>query len=184
MTRSWPWKKLCLRSLAILCGVLATIAMATLVPWRGLPHAAQGAEPRLPPAPAFALPDLDGRIRTLAEFLGGKPILLEFMSSGCPHCAETAPTLTRLHATYGGRVQFLTVAFDSDARRVRNFAQQEKHIWPYLMGNEEVIDAFKLEGVPTFLFVTPEGRIGGRQVGAASYEIMSRGIETMLGGRR
>lgn len=173
-----------LRSLGTLGGILAIIAIAAPVALRGAPPPALAAEGRLSPAPAFALPDMNGRVRSLTEFLGGKPILLEFMSPGCLHCAEAAPVLTRLHAAFGKRIQFLTVAFDSNPRRVRGFAQQEKHAWPFRMGNEQTLSAFRLEGVPTFFFVTPEGLIGGRQVGAASYEAISRGLEALLGERR
>jgi thiol-disulfide isomerase/thioredoxin len=137
----------------------------------------------LPPAPAFNLPDLDGRTRALEEFLGANHILLEFMSLDCPHCRDMAPILARLHAAYGKRIQFLTVAFERNPRRVRVFAEQEKHAWPYLLGNQTTIDAYRLEGVPTFFLVTPDGRIAAFRVGSTGYEAMSRAIETVLGRR-
>jgi hypothetical protein len=92
-----------------------------------------------------------------------------------------APILTRLHTVYGKRIQFLTVVFDRNPRRVRAFSEREKHPWPYLMGGQETIDAYRLEGVPTFLLVTPDGRIGAFQVGSASYEAMRHGVEAFLG---
>jgi thiol-disulfide isomerase/thioredoxin len=93
-------------------GILAAIAAAIHVSPRagvGMVHAA---ERSLPPAPAFALPDLDGRTRTLQEFLGARPVLLEFMSTDCPHCRYMGSVVARLHAVYGDRASFLTVAFD------------------------------------------------------------------------
>jgi hypothetical protein len=93
-----------------------------------------------------------------------------------------APVLTRLHAAYRVRLLFLTVAFDRDPRRVRYFVEREKHAWSYLMGSQEIIDAYKLEGVPSFFLVTPDGRIAGLIVGSASYEAISQGIEAVLRG--
>ena len=183
MGRPWPPTRLLQLLIWILLGILASIGPGTSIPTRGGPGLALGAERHLPPAPAFTLPDLDGRSRSLAEFLGSKPILLEFMSLDCPHCRGLAPVLTRLHAAYGIRLQFLTVAFDRGPRRVREFAEREKHAWSYLMGNQETIDAYKLEGVPTFILVIPDGRIAGRMVGSASYEAMSQLIEAVLRGR-
>jgi thiol-disulfide isomerase/thioredoxin len=144
----------------------------------------QAAERPLPAAPHFSLPDLEGRSRSLAEFLGKKPVLLEFMDLDCPHCLEMAPILTRLHDAYGTRVQFLTVAFDSrrNTRRVRAFAEHHRHGWPYLMGSQDVVRVYGLEGVPAFFLVTRDGRIAGFQVGSTSYEAMSRGIESVLVG--
>ena len=93
------------------------------------------------------------------------------------------PVLARLHATYGTRVQFLTVAFDRDARRVRAFAEREKHSWPYLMGTQEVFDAYHLEGVPIFCLVAPDGRVLDVRVGSTSYESMRQSLETLLAAR-
>jgi thiol-disulfide isomerase/thioredoxin len=163
-----------------LLAVLAFMPGAVPVLSRDEAGRVHAAERRLSHAPVFALPDLDGRTRALEEFLGAKHILLEFMSLDCPHCREMAPILGRLHAAYGKRIQFLTVVFDRNPRRVRTFAEQEKHAWPYLLGSQKTIGAYRLEGVPTFFLVTPDGRIAGFQIGAAGYEAMSRAIETVL----
>jgi thiol-disulfide isomerase/thioredoxin len=180
MGHPWPPTRLLRLLIWTLLGILASIGPGTSIPSRGGPGVALGAERRLPPAPAFTLPDLDGRSRSLADFLGSKPILLEFMSLDCPHCLGMAPVLTRLHAAYGIRLQFLTVALDRDPRRVRKFVEREKHAWSFLMGSQETIDAYKLEGVPTFFLVTPDGRIAGLMVGSASYEAISQVIEAVL----
>ncbi len=149
------------------------------------PVAAQTAGSRVAVAPPFSLSDLDGRARSLGEFLGTRPVLLEFMDLDCPHCLEMAPILTRLHIAYGARVQFLTVAYErrNDPRRVRAFAERHRHVWPYLMGTQEVVRAYRLEGVPTFLLLASDGRIVGFREGSTSYEAMSRGLEAVLAGR-
>jgi len=168
--------------LLLLLGALVSILTVVYgVPGHGLGQA-RAADLSRPSAPGFALPDLDGRTRTLKEFLGSRPILLEFMSIGCPHCREMAPILARLHREYGERIQFLTVVFDPNPRRVRAFVDREKHTWSYLIGSQETIGAYKLEGVPTFVLVTPDGRIAGVLVGSASYEAMGQRIEAVLRG--
>jgi len=113
--------------------------------------------PARPKAADFTTVDVNGTSHTLAQYLNAKPILLEFMSPDCPHCLDMAPILTRVHPVYGTKVQFLTVAFDKSARRMQQFALLEKHTWPYLMGTQAIIDAYKLEGVPTFYFLAPDG---------------------------
>ena len=141
---------------------------------------ALAADPSLTHVPAFSLRDLDGRNRQLEEFLGREPLLLEFMSPDCPHCLEMAPILTRLYADYGKRIQFLTVAFDRDAGRVRSFRRLEMHPWPYLMGTQEVIKAYRLEGVPTFFLVANDGRVVKSQLGSTSSEAMRQLLEDLL----
>jgi thiol-disulfide isomerase/thioredoxin len=162
-----------LRAWALWLAVVAAI-------WAGSAGAGQAVDKSRPMAPPFSLPDLDGRTRTLNEFLGAKPVVLEFMSLGCPHCRDMAPVLTRLHEVYGSRVVFLTVAFDRHAARVKAFAQVQGHPWCYLLGKDETARAYALEGVPTFVLLGPDGRIRGVQVGACPYEELGTAIETLL----
>jgi peroxiredoxin len=53
-------------------------------------------------APEFALPDLEGSIVRLSDFLG-RVVLLEFWSSGCPACVSALPHLESLRRTYEDR---------------------------------------------------------------------------------
>ncbi|MFI5342235.1 MAG: TlpA family protein disulfide reductase [Candidatus Methylomirabilales bacterium] len=148
--------------------------------WATAALAGTTVDPPAPLAPPLSLPDLDGRTRSLQEFLSARPVLLEFMSTGCPHCRDMGPVLARLHAAYGNRVTFLTVAFDRGAMRVRSFARVHGHQWSYLLGNEETVRAYELEGVPTFYLLGADGRIRGRQVGSSSYEELARALEAAL----
>jgi thiol-disulfide isomerase/thioredoxin len=171
----------------VLVGSLALIAAGVYGLYRNLgdPDPVQAGDQQMRMAPAFNLPDMDGGMHTLAKFLGDKPLLLEFMDPTCPHCVQMAPVLTRLHAAYGARVRFLTVAFDgrNDPRRVRRFVERYTHSWPYLMGNMDVARAYRVDGVPSFFLIGSDGRIRGILVGSATYEAMSRGLEAVLAGR-
>jgi thiol-disulfide isomerase/thioredoxin len=167
------------RRARLLAARLLVIAVGTVL-WSGTAMPGTPVDPQGPMAPPFSLPDLEGRSRTLAEFLGTKPILLEFMSTDCPHCREMGPVLTRLHKLFGTRVLFLTVAFDRRSARVKSFAQQHDHPWCYLVGDDETARAYALEGVPTFVLLTPHGRIWGVQVGSAPYDAFVRAIEALL----
>jgi thiol-disulfide isomerase/thioredoxin len=164
----------------LLRGCILHLALVTLIrmdnAWAG-----PAATPGQSVAPPFSLPDLDGRTRTLNEFLGAKPVVLEFMSIGCPHCREMAPVLKRLHEAYGNRFVFLTVVFEPRAYRAKAFAQVYGHTWCYLLGTDATARAYALEGVPTFLLLGPDGRIRGVQVGSCPYEEFVRVIEGAFG---
>ena len=55
-------------------------------------------------APGFALPDgITGQIRDLYDYRG-KVVVLEFMSTTCPHCAAFADILAQAQQKYGDRV--------------------------------------------------------------------------------
>ncbi len=131
-------------------------------------------------APDFSTFDVNGNSRTLAGYLNAKPILLEFMSTDCPHCLDMAPILGRVHAVYGDKVQFLTVVFDRDVKRVQRFAQAEKHAWPYLMATQQIGKAYKLDGVPTFCFIAPDGQVVRYVVGSMPEKVLRENIDALL----
>jgi len=166
-----------------LCAVMAflsTLAMLDLGGIDSMGYQALAGEPRSGKAPAFSVWDVDGNRRALSDFLNVKPILLEFMSPTCPHCVEMAPLLGRVHTIYGERVQFLTVAFDRDVQRIKQFVGLEKHPWPYLVGNQQVIDGYRLEGVPAFCFVAPDGRMVKFMVGSMPEKTLRENIDALL----
>jgi peroxiredoxin len=51
------------------------------------------------PAPDFSLQGVDGQTYSLSSFKG-KPVVLEFMATWCPHCQNDAPMMNQLDATY------------------------------------------------------------------------------------
>ena len=54
-------------------------------------------------APGFALMDSKGDLHDLYDFRG-KPVIVEFMQTTCPHCAAFAGTLERVQAKYGNKI--------------------------------------------------------------------------------
>jgi peroxiredoxin len=64
-------------------------------------------------APGFALPDSKGDVIDLYDYRG-KPVLLEFMQTTCPHCASFASVLEKVKAKYGDRLAIIAVANPPD----------------------------------------------------------------------
>ncbi len=75
-----------------------------------LPLVAQLAPRR---APGFCLIDSHGQWRDLADYRG-KPVILEFLQTNCPHCAAFAPTLQKAQQKYGERVAILAIVLPPD----------------------------------------------------------------------
>jgi peroxiredoxin len=64
-------------------------------------------------APGFALMDSKGELHDLYDFRG-KPVIVEFMQTTCPHCAAFAGTLERIQAKYGNKIGILAIANPPD----------------------------------------------------------------------
>ncbi len=121
--------------------VIIALAAAALVP-AGLP--AQGARR----APGFCLPDSKMELHDLADYRG-KPVILEFMQTTCPHCQRLADILENLHQKYGDRVGILSVANPPDNQtKVAQFIAEHKVAYPIVFDCGQA--AFSYLRVQTF----------------------------------
>src|SRR3989440_3229814 len=89
-----------------LCLPLAPLAVPPL------PGGVAGQGVVFPPgttAPAVTLADLDGKAVDLGQYIGKRPVLLEFWATWCPLCKALEPSLKAAHAKYGTTVKFVAV---------------------------------------------------------------------------
>jgi peroxiredoxin len=135
--------------------VLIALAAVALVPAR-LP--AQGARR----APGFSLPDSRMELHDLADYRG-KPVILEFMQTSCPHCQLLAGILEGLHEKYGDRLAILSVANPPDNQtKVAQFIAEHKVSYPIVFDCGQAaysylrVQSFNL---PQVFLIDPQGMI-------------------------
>lgn len=107
-------------------------------------------------APEFQLPDPKGRIVSLGDFKG-KLLLIEFMSTTCPHCQKLTPVLNDVNARYKGRVAVLGVAtYPATAETVAQYIREYKATYPivYDPGHKAAMEYLK-PSPPNFSFHIP-----------------------------
>jgi thiol-disulfide isomerase/thioredoxin len=115
-------------------------------------HAGQAA------APGTTFLDADGDETSLAAF-EGKPALVNFWATWCAPCKKELPTLDRLAAAEGQKLQVVTIAED-DARKAAayldaaKFAKLEGWADPKL----GLTDALKIGDLPTTILFDAKGR--------------------------
>ncbi len=105
-------------------------------------------------APDFTLPDLEGRQRSLKEFLG-QPLLLVFFSPTCGWCTQMAPRLGELPEE-GPRVLLVS---SGDPNVHRQLAEEHNWRCDVLLEQGDVMMAYGGRGTPTGYLIEPDGRI-------------------------
>ena len=90
------------------------LAVASLALLAQTPHPAKR-------APSFTLPDSQTHYYDLLEYRG-KPLIIEIMSTICPHCQNLAITLEKVSKHYGDKIAILSVVVPPDDQsKVRQF---------------------------------------------------------------
>ncbi len=84
------------------------------------------------PAPAFRLPDIDGRTVALEEYRGRR-LLLVFSDPHCGPCDQLAPQLARFHREHGDNGLALVMVGRGDTEENRQKAQQHKIRFPVVL---------------------------------------------------
>jgi peroxiredoxin len=75
------------------------------------------------PAPNFELPDLDGHMHALAEFVGQR-VLIIFFSPQCGYCVNMLPELAKWSPDRDGAQTVPLIVTSGKADEIRQFVQQ------------------------------------------------------------
>lgn len=142
------------------------------------------AEVRELPYPGYQAPKLQavdvvsGQPVSL-EALRGKPVLLNFWATWCPPCRIEMPDLQKVHATYGQKVWVVGVGGDprEEAPKLQAYFKEmglSFANWIDLSG--EGVKAYRVQGLPTSVFIDPTGVVKHRIAGAATFQQMIEGL--------
>jgi thiol-disulfide isomerase/thioredoxin len=111
-------------------------------------------------APAVKINDLDGKPVDLGQYLGTRPVLLEFWATWCELCEELLPRVRAAHAAYGSKVEFIgvNVTVNQSPERVRKYL--EKHQPGFRTLYDDQGTSIRAYQVPTTSYVVVVDRAG------------------------
>ena len=113
-------------------------------------------------APGFSLPDSKTQQHDLADYRG-KVVILEFMQTGCPHCAAFNSVLSQVERKYGDRVAILGIVNPpSDMVKVNAYIAANKITHPVLFDCGQVAYSYFRTGsfdVPHVYLIDANGAI-------------------------
>jgi len=117
-------------------------------------------------APGFSLPDLHLIQHDLQDYRG-KIVILDIIQTTCPHCAQLADLLERVHGKYGDKVAVLSIALPPDTQAtVARFVAEHKVTTPLLFDCGQVSASYlkatpqnPRASVPHLFLIDGEGTI-------------------------
>lgn len=111
------------------------------------------------PAPAFELPDLEGRRVSLEQFRGRR-VLLIFFSPGCSFCQAMAPSLAGLEAVLGEGAPLPLLITTGDPEANRALVGEHGIRFPVLLQEQlEVAGAYSATATPMGCLIDEQGLI-------------------------
>jgi thiol-disulfide isomerase/thioredoxin len=117
----------------------------------------------------YSLPDLDGKVHSLADYKG-KWVIVNYWATWCPPCLEEIPDLVKFHERHskqGGDAVVLGVNFEDISKdQLANFVEGQMITYPILRSEPLGMTPLgSIPGLPTTFIVAPDGTPVASQVG-------------------
>ena len=134
-------------------------------------------------APGFSLKTLDGGRMSLADFKG-QPVLINFWASWCVPCRLETPELIRAyraHQSEGLVILGVNLTSEDAMPDITSFVAEFGVPYPVLLDETgEVSQTYRMRGLPTSVFVDPEGVITEVYIGGMTHETIEQLLESIL----
>jgi thiol-disulfide isomerase/thioredoxin len=111
---------------------------------------------------AVSVEDLDGNAVDLGQWIGKKPVVLQFWATWCPVCEALAPKVAAARATHGDAVAFLVVAVgvNQNPRSVRRYLDKHPGMGQVLWdGKGAAVRAFETPGTSYVVALDAAGKV-------------------------
>lgn len=111
-------------------------------------------------SPDFTLESAGGGRVSLREAAAGKPVLLVFWATWCPHCNEAVSEINGIRWRLSERLQVLAINYMENRRKVRAFVKAKRIAYPVLLDTDgKVAGRYNILGIPTYILLDRDGRI-------------------------
>lgn len=120
-------------------------------------------------APVLAVNDLDGKPVNLGQWIGKKPVVMEFWATWCENCEALLPRFMAAKQRTGDKVEYLwvNVTVNQSQNRVRRYVEEHKIPFRILYDDQgSSTRAYQAPATSYVVIVDKAGRVVYTGVGA------------------
>ena len=135
--------------------------------------------------PAVTLENLNGDSVALSQWIGKKPVIVEFWATWCPICAQLLPRMEAAQKKFGDRAEFLVVAVAVNQSKNTVRRHLERHPMPFTFlwdGNGAAVRAFQAPSTSYIAVLDANGRVV--YTGVGEDQDIEAALEKAVGGGR
>ena len=141
-----------------------------------------GQAPRVgSPAPDFELPNLDGKPVRLSDYRG-QPVWINFWATWCPPCRAELPDIEAAYKDRKGQgLALLAISIGEDAPVVKQYVEKMGMTSTVLVDSAEAVASrYRVNGIPTHLFIDKDGIIRDLVVGGLSKTTIGQRLGSIM----
>ncbi len=130
----------------------------------------------------FDIELIDGKKWGLEE-QKGMPVVIFFWAQWCPCSHNSMPFMEQAHKEYGPKgVRFIGIGIQDTQFELKKFIEQERPSFQMAFDlRSKVANLYGIVTTPTTLFITRDGKIGGKYVGQIkTYQTLSEPLNKLL----
>ena len=113
------------------------------------------------PSPDFTFVDINGKQVSLKD-LRGRYVYIDVWATWCVPCRGELPHLKKLEETFKGmNIAFVSLSCDKDKAKWEKMVKEDQMGGIQLWGDADnaFLNAYRVQTIPRFIFLDPEGRI-------------------------
>jgi len=134
-------------------------------------------------APDFLVSTTDGETIRLSDLQKeGKPVIVEFIATWCPHCNRDVTTLKDVYPNYSDKIEFLAIGLDQreNITVLSNWKQQNNFPVKLAVGTASILRDYAVTYTTTRYIISPEGIILSKNTGSQSASAWQSIFESLL----
>ena len=160
---------------------LAVLVVASLVTAVALTRSGTGDGIMGGPAPTFSLDDVRSP-GTPVSLAGGRPTVVNFFAAWCVPCRQELPLLERASQRSAGAVSFVGVDVNDSRTAATDLLDGAGVTYPTGYDpDRSVAGRYRLQGMPTTVFVDADGRVAGVTRGKLTAAELDRRLDELKG---